>query len=172
MIKILLCLVVVIFSGLAGWSKASVYTRRVRALTDLTANLKYLESEMGYRMEALPVLFARIGENRRESGGAFFTETARLLETREADTLWSAWVQSVDQVYGADVLLPEDRRIIEELGYELGRTDMETQRSLFSHCYEGLARQADAAREQARVRGRMYRTLGISAGILTAILFI
>lgn len=172
MIKLILCGVVVLFSALAGWSKASVYSERVTLLTDLTTNLKYLESEMGYRMEPVPVILKRIGETRTNRGGAFFSETARLLESREAGSLREAWSAGMEHAFGTDVLTSEDRTIIEELGYELGGTDMASQRAMFAHCFTGLEQQTSAAKEDARVRGKMYRGLGISAGILTAVLFL
>lgn len=172
MIKGFLCIVIILFSALAGWSKASIYSDRVKELTNLTTNLKYLESEMGYRMEPIPAILSRIGESRGGKAGTFFTETVRLLKDQEAETLWEAWILSLNHVYGKDALSAEDKKIIEELGYELGRTDMETQRGLFAHCYTGLSRQAASAAEESRTRGRMYKGLGVSVGILTAILLL
>lgn len=172
MIKWIFCAVLAISSALAGFCKASCYTERVRLLSRLTTALKYLEAEMSYRQEPLPVLLARIGQNSGGVTGSFFFRTAELLTARRASTLQEAWRQSIEEVLPADILTEEDITILEELGYELGGTDMASQKAMFAHCFCGLAAQLETAKAAQHVLSRMYRGLGISAGVLAAVLLL
>ena len=172
MLRLVLCLIIVIFSALAGWSKASVYTNRIEELQNLTANLKYLEAEMGFRMEPIPVILTRLGESRKDSGGVFFSEVAGLLAEEQGLTLRQAWEKGFVRAYGENVLAAGDKRVVMELGCQLGQTDMQAQRRLFSHCFSGLGLQEEAARQEARIKGRMYRGLGVSIGVLAAVLLL
>lgn len=171
-LKWALCAALCGFSSLAGFLKASSYSQRVRLLARLETNLKYLETEMGYRKEPLPGLLKKIGEHSGDTAGDFFIRTAELLLQRESLSLRDAWCKSIEETLPEDILTEEDRMILSELGYELGGTDMESQSAMFAHCFSGLSSQLEGAKSERRLKGRMYRGLGVSLGVLAAVLFL
>lgn len=57
-----------------------------------------------------------------------------------------------------------------ELGALLGRGDAESQAAAVELIRSGLALRAEQAAEDARVKGKLYTTLGVLGGMLAAIL--
>ena len=172
MMRLVLCILIILCCAFSGFLKASVFSSRIRILQDLMTNLNYLQSEMEYSMEPVPMLLKRIGESRRDQEGGFFLEAEKLLSEKREKNLYDAWEKAIDMVYEENGLSKEDKKILKVLGYELGKTDMENQKRLFEHCFCQLKQQMTQAKEEAAVKGRMYRSLGISMGILIAVVFL
>ena len=68
-------------------------------------------------------------------------------------------------------LSPEVKEVLLELGEELGTTDLEGQLSALSQAHIQLQRFQDTYRVTYQKKGKLYRSLGLLAGLLLAVLF-
>ncbi|HYE67847.1 MAG TPA: stage III sporulation protein AB, partial [Anaerovoracaceae bacterium] len=74
--------------------------------------------------------------------------------------------------YLESALNKEDKRIIADLGIELGKTDMESQSGMFQRTFSMLEAQTAEAIEEKKTKGKMYKSLGSAIGVLIVILLI
>ena len=169
MLKLCLCVLLLSFCGGAGWLKSREFSNRLSHLQDLIAALKTLQSEMTFRKDALPRLLLRGKSLGRDLSGEFFHSTGLALKLSGRSRLEEVWKEQVDLIYGDSSLKKEDRDILKELSGELGQTDLANQAAMFQRTLFLLEKQEKAAEEEKRVKGRMYRALGLAVGALLVI---
>lgn len=168
---ILLVLILLAGAG-AGQLKAKTYENRVYHLQELITTLKVLESEMKYRLEPLPDLLLQVSRI-KDGMSASFLMTAGLLLKNQADRdLPDCWKEAVETAFLESALNKEDKRILTDLGIELGKTDMESQSGMFRRTFSLLEVQTAEAVEEQRTKGKMYKSLGTAIGALIVILLI
>lgn len=169
-IKIILCLIVFLCGIFAGQLKAKTYDNRLSHLQDCITALKILESEMKYRLDPLPVLLGRVSKLKHDISGALFEKVLTLLNSSENPDFTACWSEAIDKVFADSTLNEQDKQILRDLGIELGKTDMESQFSLFSRAFSLLDCQVAEALEIKKIKGRMYKSLGAAAGSAIVIL--
>jgi stage III sporulation protein AB len=168
--KLMLCLLILLIGAGIGRLKAKTYDNRLYHLQELLTSIKVLESEMKYRMDPLPELLIRMGKIKEGMSGVLFETAGRLLKDQAARDLSDCWSEAVETAYGESALNREDRRIIDDLGIELGKTDLEGQAGMFQRTFSLLEAQAAEAAEEKRTKGKMYKSLGTAIGALIVIL--
>jgi len=170
--KLLLC-TFIILSGIGiGQLKAKSFDNRVIHLQDFITTLKILESEMKYRLDPIPVLFMRISQMKRGMAAKLFETVCMMLNELENRDFTSCWTAAIESVYSESSLTREDRQIIYDLGIDLGKTDMNSQYSLFSRTFSLLEHQVTEAIEINKTKGKMYKSLCAATGVLVVILLI
>jgi Stage III sporulation protein AB (spore_III_AB). len=163
----------ILLSGICiGRLKAKTYENRVFHLQELITTLKVLESEMKYRMDPLPDLLLRVSQIKAGMSASLLYTAGMLLKTQSTRTLPDCWEEAVETAYSESALKQEDKRIINDLGIELGRTDMESQTGMFQRTFALLEAQADEAIGENKVKGKMYKSLGTAIGVLVVIILI
>ncbi len=172
MLDLILYIAVLTAGTGVGYLTAKPYENRVSHLDDLILTLKVLQAEMSYRCDPLPVLLDRIGCRSRDKSGEFLTAVVKCLLTDNRCDLYECWKQSVNEVYGESALTDEDRFILSQGGIELGKTDLENHEALFIHLFTGLEKQRKEADEERKTKGRIYRALWTSAGVMAVIVLL
>lgn len=167
-----LCILILLAGIGAGQLKAKTYENRVYHLQELITILKVLESEMKYRLEPLPDLLLQIGKIKEGMSASFLKTAGMLLKNPGAGALPDCWKEAVETAYLESALNKEDKRIITDLGIELGKTDMESQTGMFRRTFSLLEAQAAEAIEEQKTKGKMYKSLGTAIGALIVILLI
>ncbi len=152
--------------------KAKTYENRVYHLQELITALKVLESEMKYRLDPLPDLLLRVSRMKEGLSAAFLETAGMLLRDQAERDLPDCWSEAVETAYSESALNKEDRRILADLGIDLGKTDMESQAAMFLRTFSLLESQAAEASEEKKTKGKMYKSLGTAMGVLIVILFI
>lgn len=170
--KWVLCLFIILAGVGIGQLKAKSYDNRVYHLQELITTLKVLESEMKYRLDPLPNLFLRVSKIKSGMSGALLETAGMLLKNQAGRDLPDCWLEAVETAYLESALNKEDKRIIADLGIELGKTDMESQSSMFLRTFSLLEAQAVEAAEEKKTKGKMYKSLGSAIGVLIVILLI
>jgi stage III sporulation protein AB len=171
LIKGILCILILLAGICIGHLKAKTYENRVYHLQELITALKVLESEMKYRLDPLPDLLLRVSRM-KEGMSADLLETAGMLLRDQAERdLPDCWSEAVETAYCESALNKEDRRILTDLGIDLGKTDMESQAAMFQRTFSLLEAQAAEALEEKKTKGKMYKSLGTAMGVLIVILF-
>lgn len=165
--------ITILTGGIAvGYLAAKPYENRVLHLEDLVLTMRVLQAEMAYRRDPLPELLHNIGSKTKDKSGEFLTAVWEILTTGDNINLYESWKKAVDKIYGESALIDEDRLIIARAGIELGKTDLDNQEGLFAHFFKGLEKQIREAEEFRKTKGRVYRTLWTSAGVLTIIILL
>ena len=96
----------------------------------------------------------------------FLSQTA--VHMQQQTPVVQAWSEQVQ----AEKHLPSEvKEVLLELGEELGTTDLEGQLSALSQAHIQLQRFQDTYRVTYQKKGKLYRSLGLLAGLLLAVLF-
>lgn len=167
-----LCILILLAGVGIGWLKAKTYENRVYHLQELITTLKILESEMKYRLDPLPDLFIRVSSIKAGMSSTLLETAGRLLKIQISQDFAECWKEAVEVAYQESALNKEDKRILTDLGIELGKTDMQSQSGMFLRTFTLLESQAEEAIEEKKTKGRMYKSLGPAIGILVVILLI
>ncbi len=168
----ILCLLIIIIGVVSGQLKAKSYENRLTHLQSLISTLKILQSEMKYKLDPLPIVFERIGKTDEGLSYKLLAKTCEILKSDSSFDFSSCWQEAVDYVYKDSSLTKKDLQIISDIGYDLGKTDMEGQSSLFTRAFTLLEIQVGEANQEKVTKGRMYKSLGAAVGFLIVIIFV
>lgn len=163
-------MVVVAFSVLGGVGAASLRERTI-TLRRAQAALEVLETEIGYLQTPLPSALTRVGKVTGGKVGCFFSAAGRLLGESgfPADT---SWREAFQELAATAPLTAEDSEILLALGNILGLSDRPDQSRHLRLARERLkAREAEALEDEAR-NSRLYRYLGVLAGLALVLLLL
>jgi stage III sporulation protein AB len=172
MLKLLLCLLIFISCSLLGYLKALGYTQREMELKEFLQALISLESEMQYRRDPILVCLKRVSQSKQNSATSLFSILYDKLFCSNENDFYKAWCTSIDKVYKHQNLISSDIMIIKDIGLDLGKSDIQSQGRFFARQYQLLEVQIAQAQEDCKTKGKMYRSLGISIGIIIIIIFI
>lgn len=172
MFEFSLYILIFMTSSLLGYLKALNYTQRESELKELVQALISLESEMQYRRDTLLVCINRVCQNKENSATLFFSILYDKLFSSNENNFFKAWCASVDKGYKHRSLTSSDVMIVKDIGLDLGKSDIQSQGRLFARQYQLLDAQILQAQEDCRTKGKMYKSLGISIGIVMVIILI
>lgn len=169
MIRLAACLCIVFGGALAGETKAQDYRKRRRELESALELIRLLELELTYRKDSLYKIFAAAAQQKPCIFATLLECSSEKL--RHQCTLQEAWNRSLRETETTS-FTDEDLQILQDFILGLGRSDTSGQKKLLEPVKVRLMRQLEDAREAESQKGRMYRGLGLSAGILTAIIIV
>lgn len=155
MLKPVLCITVVIASLAVGLYYSSRLSQRVSVLSDMISLLEEVSAKIKYTADPLAELF--------ENNFAGF----RFEVNQPFDRQFSEMVHRYK-----DVLSTEDLRQLDELGRDLGTSDVDSQQRMIRLSITVLMQQRDQAQTEVTNKGKLYRILPLSAGIAAAILLL
>lgn len=156
----------------AGYLAARPFDNRILHLQELITCFRILEAEMNYRRDPLPELFENIGARFPGPAGQFFLQAGRRLKLHPTCDLYHSWSLTVHEVYEGSSLTGQDMDILCEAGIKLGKTDLDSQKSLFIRFFARMEQQAALAESEKRTKGRVYRSLCTAAGVLLVIVLL
>ena len=153
-----------------GFGAVCHLERRVRDLNLLSVGLAVMRRELDHRMTALPELLALAVKETKHEVSDFFrlcSVGASHLNGRAFRDIWKQGLELVHLHMEA-----EDLAVVERLGSVLGRYDGENQRQALDEARDRLDEQRKLASEQRNRLGKVYGTLGLTAGVFLVILLI
>ena len=178
-------LIVASCTGL-GFQLAFLYSRRIRQCRQVEQCLQRLLGEI--RFHQLP-----LAEALRETGQAiteaeFSAFLIRVADRLDAGCTGKAGNQTVDldeneislgQLWQQELvifleksLIREEQELLSCLGQELGVLDLEAQVRSLQYCLDQWHRNIEELQRQEESHGRLYRGVGVSAGVFLAILLL
>lgn len=172
MIKLFLCIVILVSCGLAGQLRARKYDNRVYHIQDYITTIRILESEMSYRLDPLTEILNRIGTQNGNMAGKLLITARNLLEESNYGEFSLCWKEATKQTYEGSSLSKVDIQVIADFGMELGKTDMDNQRSLFYRSCTLMESQLAEAMEEKKTKGKMYKSLGAAIGAFIVIILV
>jgi len=170
MLKLTGCLLVFISCSILGFMKAASYKARSRELENILEIIKLLELEISYRKEPLAKTFQKSAALKPCWFSRVLRECSEALKQQQP--LQEAWCSAVDRHEKESPLIASDMEILKDLALGLGKSDTAGQSRLLEPVMLRLQQQLRNAREQETKQGKMYRGLGLSAGIVIVIMII
>jgi len=151
---------VMIWGGCVLWGvrAATELRRRVALLEDIGRALEEMERELVLNRRALPELLERVSCRGTKQGNELFAFCRKTIEKGKAFTC--AWEESLKR----SGLQKEEQMLLCGLAQMLGQYDVQAQSDGLLHLREELERRAVRCREEARTLGKVYGTLGVTAG--------
>ena len=170
MMRLLGAVLVIAGCGALGLCGVARLDGRVRDLGELAAGLDALQRELGWRLAPLPDALETAAKALRGPAADFFRRCAQCAGQTDGQSFQQVWQDSLNAAPLR--LAAEDRDLLERLGPVLGRYDGDSQRLALEDAAAGLrSLQGSAADDRSRL-GRVYGVLGMTAGLLLAILLI
>lgn len=169
--KPFLCILIIASCFGAGKAKSLEFTYRVRLLQELYQGFKLLQIEIQYSRDHLPILFEKRAQQECGILSNFFKTVCQRLETGE-HSFFDCWEAAILTVYENCPLTDVDREVLRQLGRELGKSDLQGQKSAFDRFFSRLEAQMKEAESIKKQKGQMYQSLGLYSGILIVILLL
>ncbi|MCI8631104.1 MAG: hypothetical protein HFG67_02370 [Firmicutes bacterium] len=171
MIKIMASLITIMGCGICGILKAMRYKERTDILSDLIQAAEKMKIEMSYRRESLPELILRMSDESTLSG-LFFSRVSEIYEAGDGISLKDCWTAATDDIYTQKCLTHDDINAVKELGCELGNCGISGQEKIFDLALSEFRALLSSAENEKAVKGKMYVSLGFTAGVTIVILLV
>ncbi len=156
----------------AGWYLAAREKRRIDRLREWEQILLLLYGEIEYAGSDLP---ESIGVLKRHSHffSLFFECIEEELRRSAGQTMEQIWSGAWQQFYGTMSTWQDgDVALIQELGGHLGRSDRKTQLQTLQLFRQRTQTVLQQAQEEYKNKSKIYRTLGVAAGVFLSVLFL
>ena len=152
-----------------GWYMAACLRRRVIFLETCGRLLQALWQELSYTARPMTDLWRRLAQSEAFAAFSLVRDTAQGLAHTDFAAAFSA---AVEKAQGEGLVSAESRGILQEFADGCGRTDLEGQQVHVAYYRNLLTAQEEEARRTYAEKGRVYRTLGFTAGVAVALLLI
>lgn len=159
-------------STVIGYKLSEKYVKRPGELRSMQTALQMLESEIIFSLNPLPDAFNNIAVCFEGGVKKIFMGAAELLNKRTGMTAQEAWTQSI-QNSKSDMHFEEaDYKILMEFGNSLGSSDRENQIKNIHLACSKLAMEEKKAEKQREKNEKMYKSLGLLAGVLIVLVLL
>lgn len=155
MFKILLCMVVIACSTTVGFSCSSKLYERKKILENFTLLLKNYSTQIRYNSPCLSTVFADNFMNYTFCDDKPFCEQ---------------WMQML-KLY-SKVLSKDDIRLLSDFSKTVGTADEQSEQKNIEMYTKLLQTNIEKAKDDIAQKSKLYRTLGLSLGLVIAILLI
>lgn len=166
-IKYILLVAIFSFSTAIGLAISKTYENRVVELKEFKNILNIMKTKIKFTYEPLAEIFKQISNNNETNVEKIFGQMANQINYFQTRTVWENCIQEADISINQ-----EDKDVLKKLGKLLGQTDVEGQVSEIEVTENFLNMQIDKAEEEKKKNQKLYKTLGIVAGLtLVIVLF-
>ena len=159
--KYILLLAIFALSTAIGLLIAKSYQNRVVELKEFKNILNIMKTKIKFTYEPLAEIF-KDNESEVEK---IFGQMANQITYYQAKDVWENCIQDADIS-----IKQEDKDILKKLGKLLGQTDIEGQISEIEVIENFLDMQIENAEDERKKNQKMYKTLGIVAGLVFVII--
>ena len=169
--KIVGCILMFCLFSYMGMYASGQLERRIRQLKSLEKAILSMKRELDYRVAPLAETFLYTASRTEHPWSHFFEDAGKSL-TEGKDN-----VTGPDEVFSREAAKvrpfhPWDRdlEVLTGLGKHLGDMDKKMQLMHLSIAEEEICGLLQEAKEEKRIKGKLYQTLGICMGILSVIM--
>ena len=163
-----ICLVfILLISTSLGIKISQKYKKREFELKEIKSALNMFKSKIKYTYEPIPDTFMDISENYSCNVSNIFRIASLNMKEKSAG---EAWNEAVESTYTN--LNSEDRNVLKSLSKMLGKTDLEGQLKEIELTENFLNYQIEKAETERQKNEKLYKTLGIVAGVGIVIILI
>lgn len=161
----------ILLTGIFGLSTAigilisKSYQNRVVELKEFKNILNIMKTKIKFTYEPLAEIFKQIAKENQTSIEKIFGQMANQLTYNQAKDVWEDCIQNADIS-----IKQEDKDILKKLGKLLGQTDVDGQISEIEVTESFLDMQIEKAEEEKKKNQKIYKTLGVVAGLVFVII--
>lgn len=166
-VKIIILLLILLSSGYIGILISKKYINRVKSLKEMKTALNIFNTKIKFTYEPIPQIFKEISHKVESSVGKIFLTASNKMENLSAG---EAWQEALNE--GNISFTKEDIEVLKNLSNMLGKVDIEGQISEIELVDSFLNKQIELAEEEKTKYVKMYKTLGIVAGVAVVIILI
>lgn len=159
-IKYIILILILITCSIIGMTISQKYKKRELELKEMKTALNMFKSKIKYTYETIPDTFMEISANFSCNISNIFKNAS--LKMKE-DNAGNAWNNAIDNTYS--YMNKEDRNVLKSLSKMLGKTDLEGQLQEIELTDNFLNYQIEKAEIERQKNEKLYKTLGIVAGI-------
>jgi len=142
---------------------------RIRELQELKKALLILASEIEYMRAPLNLACQNIAKRTEGVISTLFSNFAQLLSNNEGETAYQLWTNAVSSIKAKTFMTAEDFSIIDGFGKTLGYLDKQMQQNAIDFAISYIDEKVATLQTQGNKTKRMYRSLGIIAGLLITV---
>lgn len=170
MFKIIGCILIFTGSTCIGLIKSSSYKARRTELENTIELLRMLQMDITYRKDSLQKTFTKTADLKE----CWFSELIRNCGSllQQNMTIEAAWQKSIESKMAVCPLYHSDLEILNDMSIGLGKSDASGQKNVFEPALLRLTSALQEATDQEKKQGRMYRSIGIAAGLVIVILLL
>ena len=166
-LKYILLIFIFSLSTTIGIVISKMYENRVRELKEFKNILNILKTKIKFTYEPLAEIFKQISKENETNIEKIFGKMANQIKYGQTSEIWTNCIQEADISINQ-----EDKDILKKLGKLLGQTDVEGQVSEIEVTQNFLDIQIEKAEEEKKKNQKLYKTLGIVAGLVFVIILI
>lgn len=163
-IKYILLLGIFGLSTAIGMTISKTYENRVIELKEFKNILNMMKTKIKFTYEPLADIFKQIANNNETNVERIFGQMANQITYFQTREVWENCIQEADISINQ-----EDKDILKKLGKLLGQTDVDGQISEIEVTENFLNMQIEKAEEEKKKNQKMYKTLGITVGLIFVI---
>ena len=164
-IKYLLLVAIFGLSTAIGMTISKTYENRVIELKEFKNILNIMKTKIKFTYEPLAEIFKQIANNNETNVEKIFGQMANQITYFQTREVWENCIQEADISINQ-----EDKDILKKLGKLLGQTDVDGQISEIDVTENFLNMQIEKAEEEKKKNQKIYKTLGITVGLIFVII--
>lgn len=170
MLKLVGAGMTIVCCGAMGAGVCRDMRKRIRLLQELRRMAIILTSEITYANAALEEAFAELAKRLADPAGAFFGHVRQRMQEGEHGVLGEIFKKQSLRDFKGSGLKKTDLESLWTLGGQLGYLDTEMQKKTLAYYLEQVNAACMQAQEEYKEKEKLFRCLGISAGIFLVIL--
>ncbi len=172
MIKFIGILFTVLSFSACGFSYAANLIKRIEQLNELKKITIMLEGELRYGNATIEEAITSIAVRTSRVFSDFLNDAAGRLAANNGESFYEIWESSTSGLLKTSKLSSDDIGELNLLGETLGYLDLKAQSESILLYRERLELRLKELNEGADKKIKMYRSLGVSMGLLTAIILL
>ena len=150
-----------------GFLISKSYQNRVVELKEFKTILNIMKTKIKFTYEPLAEIFKQIAKDNDTEIEKIFGQMANQLSYYQVKEVWENCIQDADIS-----IKQEDKDVLKKLGKLLGQTDVEGQISEIEVTENFLNMQIENAEEEKKKNQKIYKTLGVVAGLVFVIILV
>lgn len=159
-------------SAAIGCMKAEELTTRVKMLTEWKRMLMLLQGELRFHRATLSESFENVAERVETPIREFLRQTAEKMQGMDPGGFEKAWSENGSLLLLKDGFLKEDGQLLEILKNSLGYLDLTMQTETLNLAVLQTEDALQRAKELRDRKGKLYQTMGVTAGAILTLLII
>ena len=171
MLKIVGSLMVISCCTLIGIGFASGLKTRAKSLNGLISALSIMKSEICDLLTPMPELLVMMSEQSSGPVKQFFLNCIDHMNSGQTIVFSKAWEYAARETSSMQIS-PDEILALCELGFSLGRYDVEEQRTAITRTERKLEGYLARSEAERMSKGKVCAAMGISAGLMIAIIMI
>lgn len=164
-VKILIYTFIFLTTSAIGILKAKKYVYRVEELREIKTALNMFRTKLKFTYQPIPEIFKEISERLNSNIGNIFRIASNNMGSETAQEAWNGAIE----LNSLNINF-EDKSILKNLSNLLGQTDLEGQINQIELTWNFIDEQIIKAEKERQKNEKLFRTLGMTIGLVIVII--